>query len=155
MKMKSIAKISLLLGILATGVSTTTEKPVHAEKKPIVISENSKKLKAYYTQPSIEYKNVTGYISFIQPSIKFMNIIDGNSVNNLALIGKDKQHYHTGVHRNLNIFYVNEDKRFEGAKYSIGGITSANDKAVDLIAEARVIKADRIGEYDYDFSHLK
>ncbi|MFW2673238.1 superantigen-like protein, partial [Staphylococcus aureus] len=71
---------------------------VHAEKKPIVISENSKKLKAYYTQPSIEYKNVTGYISFIQPSIKFMNIIDGNSVNNLALIGKDKQHYHTGVH---------------------------------------------------------
>ena len=45
-----------------------------------------------------------------------MNIIDGNSVNNIALIGKDKQHYHTGVHRNLNIFYVNEDKRFEGAK---------------------------------------
>lgn len=97
MKMKNIAKISLLLGILATVVNTTTEKPVHAEKKPIVISENSKKLKAYYTQPSIEYKNVTGYISFIQPSIKFMNIIDGNSVNNLALIGKDKQHYHTGV----------------------------------------------------------
>ncbi|HGO4011318.1 TPA: superantigen-like protein SSL2 [Staphylococcus aureus] len=155
MKMKNIAKISLLLGILATGVNTTTEKPVHAEKKPIVISENSKKLKAYYTQPSIEYKNVTGYISFIQPSIKFMNIIDGNSVNNLALIGKDKQHYHTGVHRNLNIFYVNEDKRFEGAKYSIGGITSANDKAVDLIAEARVIKADHIGEYDYDFFPFK
>lgn len=123
MKMKNIAKISLLLGILATGVNTTTEKPVHAEKKPIVISENSKKLKAYYNQPSIEYKNVTGYISFIQPSIKFMNIIDGNSVNNIALIGKDKQHYYTGVHRNLNIFYVNEDKRFEGAKYSIGGIT--------------------------------
>ncbi|HCY6714478.1 TPA: superantigen-like protein SSL2 [Staphylococcus aureus] len=139
MKMKNIAKISLLLGILATGVNTTTEKPVHAEKKPIVISENSKKLKAYYTQPSI----------------KFMNIIDGNSVNNLALIGKDKQHYHTGVHRNLNIFYVNEDKRFEGAKYSIGGITSANDKAVDLIAEARVIKADHIGEYDYDFFPFK
>ncbi len=104
MKMKNIAKISLLLGILATVVNTTTEKPVHAEKKPIEISENSKKLKAYYTQPSIEYKNVTGYISFIQPSIKFMNIIDGNSVNNLALIGKDKQHYHTGVHRNLHVF---------------------------------------------------
>ncbi|MDQ7108766.1 superantigen-like protein, partial [Staphylococcus aureus] len=38
MKMKNIAKISLLLGILATVVNTTTEKPVHAEKKPIVIS---------------------------------------------------------------------------------------------------------------------
>ncbi len=77
MKMKNIAKISLLLGILATGVNTTTEKPVHAEKKPIVISENSKKLKAYYTQPSIEYK-VTGLsISFNQSKIliQFMVIL--------------------------------------------------------------------------------
>lgn len=32
MKMKNIAKISLLLGILATGVNTTTEKPVHAKR---------------------------------------------------------------------------------------------------------------------------
>ncbi|MDN8994289.1 superantigen-like protein, partial [Staphylococcus aureus] len=79
----------------ATGVNTTKEKPVHAEKKPIVISDYSNKLKAYYTQTSIEYKNVTGYISFIQPIIKFMNIIDCNSVNNIDLIGKDKQHYHT------------------------------------------------------------
>ena len=31
----------------------------------------------------------------------------------------------------------------------------ASDKAVDQIAEARVIKADHTGEYDYDFSHLK
>lgn len=42
MKFKAIAKASLALGMLATGVNTTTEKPVHAEKKPIVISENSK-----------------------------------------------------------------------------------------------------------------
>lgn len=84
---------------------------------------------------------MTGYISFIQPSIKFMNIIDGNSVNNLAFnCTKISNIIIRIVHRNLNIFYVNEDKRFEGAKYSIGGITSANDKAVDLIAEARVIK---------------
>ncbi|HDG8500788.1 TPA: superantigen-like protein SSL2 [Staphylococcus aureus] len=155
MKMKSIAKVSLVLGILATGVNTVTEQPVHAEKKPIVISENSKKLKSYYTQPSIEYKNVTGYISSIQPRTKFMNIIQGNTVNNLALVGKDKQHYHTGVHRNLDIFYVNEDKRFEGAKYSIGGITKASDKVVDHIAEGRVIKEDHTGEYDYSFFPLK
>ncbi|HEI7352012.1 TPA: superantigen-like protein SSL2 [Staphylococcus aureus] len=155
MKMKSIAKISLVLGILATGVNTVTEQPVHAEKKPIVISENSKKLKSYYTQPSVEYKNVTGYISFIQPSIKFMNFIDGNTVNNLALIGKDKQHYQTGVHRNLDIFYVNEDKRFEGGKYSVGGITKASDKVVDQIVEARVIKEDHTGEYDYDIFPFK
>lgn len=155
MKMKSIAKVSLVLGILATGVNTTTEQPVHAEKKPIVISENSKKLKSYYTQPSTEYKNTTGYISSIQPDIKFMNIIQNNTVNNLALVGKDKQHYHAGVHRNLNIFYVAEDKNFNGGKYSIGGITKASDKAVDQIAEARVIKEDHTGEYDYDFFPFK
>lgn len=34
MKFKAIAKASLALGMLATGVNTTTEKPVHAEKKP-------------------------------------------------------------------------------------------------------------------------
>ena len=84
-----------------------------------------------------------------------MNMIEGNTVNNLALVGKDKEHYHTGVHRNLDIFYVNEDKRFEGAKYSIGGITKASDKVVDQVAEARVIKEDHTGEYAYDFSHLK
>ncbi|HDJ2888278.1 TPA: superantigen-like protein SSL2 [Staphylococcus aureus] len=155
MKMKSIAKVSLVLGILATGVNTTTETAVHAEKKPIKISQNSKNLKSYYTKPTVEYKNVTGYIGSIQPSIKFMNIIDGNTVNNLALVGKDKQRYYEGVHRNLNIFFVTEDKRFNGAKYSIGGITNANDKVVDQIAEARVIKEDHIGEYDYDFFPFK
>ncbi|BDV04386.1 TPA: superantigen-like protein SSL2 [Staphylococcus aureus] len=157
MKMKSIAKVSLVLGILATGVNTVTEQPVHAENKHVQVSQNSKNLKAYYTQPSVEYKNVTGYISSIQPKAgtKFMNIIEGNAVNNLALVGKDKQHYHTGVHRNLDIFYVNEDKRFEGSKYSIGGITESSDKVVDQIAEARVIKEDHTGEYDYDFFPFK
>lgn len=33
MKMKNIAKISLLLGILATGVNTTTEKPSSCRKE--------------------------------------------------------------------------------------------------------------------------
>ncbi|HBC4680653.1 TPA: superantigen-like protein SSL2 [Staphylococcus aureus] len=157
MKMKSIAKVSLVLGILATGVNTVTEQLVHAENKHVQVSQNSKNLKAYYTQPSVEYKNVTGYISSIQPKpgTKFLNMIEGNTVNNLALVGKDKEHYHTGVHRNLDIFYVNEDKRFEGAKYSIGGITKASDKVVDQVAEARVIKEDHTGEYDYDFFPFK
>ncbi|MFB2395801.1 hypothetical protein ACEZA7_12930 [Staphylococcus aureus] len=108
MKMKSIAKVSLVLGILATGVNTVTEQPVHAENKHVQVSQNSKNLKAYYTQPSVEYKNVTGYISSIQPKpgTKFMNMIEGNTVNNLALVGKDKEHYHTGVHRNLIYFML-------------------------------------------------
>ena len=45
MKMKSIAKVSLVLGILATGVNTVTEQPVHAENKHVQVSQNSKNLK--------------------------------------------------------------------------------------------------------------
>ncbi|XMP38460.1 superantigen-like protein [Staphylococcus aureus] len=157
MKMKSIAKVSLVLGILATGVNTVTEQPVHAENKHVQVSQNSKNLKAYYTQPSVEYKNVTGYISSIQPKpgTKFMNMIEGNTVNNLALVGKDKEHYHTGVHRNLDIFYVNEDKRFEGAKYSIGGITKANRKKVDYKAGISITKEDKNGTISHDVSEYK
>ncbi|HDG4229555.1 TPA: superantigen-like protein [Staphylococcus aureus] len=157
MKMKSIAKVSLVLGILATGVNTVTEQPVHAENKHVQVSQNSKNLKAYYTQPSVEYKNVTGYISSIQPKpgTKFLNMIEGNTVNNLALVGKDKEHYHTGVHRNLDIFYVNEDKRFEGAKYSIGGITKANRKKVDYNARIKITKEDKKGTISHDVSEYK
>ncbi|MCS5350197.1 superantigen-like protein [Staphylococcus aureus] len=151
MKMKSIAKVSLVLGILATGVNTVTEQPAHAENKPIVISENSKKLKSYYNQPSVEYKNVTGYVSTIQTDIKFMNIIQDNSIYNLALVGKSKQYYNQGVFRNLDIFYVNEDKKYGFATYSIGGITKSNNKSIDHNVEARVIKEDDSGEYAYDF----
>ena len=39
MKMKSIAKVSLVLGILATGVNTVTEQPVHAENKHVQVSQ--------------------------------------------------------------------------------------------------------------------
>ena len=46
-------------------------------------------------------------------------------------------------------------KRFEGAKYSIGGITKASDKVVDQVAEARVIKRITLVNNTYDFSHLK
>lgn len=99
---------------------------------------------------------MTGYISSIQPKAgtKFMNIIEGNTVNNLALVGKDKQHYHTGVHRNLDIFMLMRirDLKVQSTYY---GITEASDKAVDQIAEARVIKEDHTGEYDYDFFPFK
>ncbi|MCG9837500.1 superantigen-like protein, partial [Staphylococcus argenteus] len=81
------------LSILATGVQTTIAQPANA----VEISQNSKKLKSYYTQASVEYKNTTGYISSIQPNIKFMNVIQDNTVNNIALVGKDNQHYHAGV----------------------------------------------------------
>ncbi|HHJ5228368.1 TPA: superantigen-like protein [Staphylococcus aureus] len=157
MKMKSIAKVSLVLGILATGVNTVTEQPVYAENKHVQVSQNSKNLKAYYTQPSVEYKNVTGYISSIQPKpgTKFMNMIEGNTVNNLALVGKDDKKYGEGVHRHVDVFIVLEQNKYGVDKYSVGGITKANRKKVDYKAGISITKEDKNGTISHDVSEYK
>ncbi|HGN7195062.1 TPA: superantigen-like protein [Staphylococcus aureus] len=157
MKMKSIAKVSLVLGILATGVNTVTEQPVHAENKHVQVSQNSKNLKAYYTQPSVEYKNVTGYISSIQPKpgTKFMNMIEGNTVNNLALVGKDDMKYKDGPYDNIDVFIVLEDNKYQLKKYSVGGITKTNSKKVDHKAELSITKKDEEGKISRDVSEYK
>ncbi|HAR5340682.1 TPA: superantigen-like protein [Staphylococcus aureus] len=157
MKMKSIAKVSLVLGILATGVNTVTEQPVHAENKHVQVSQNSKNLKAYYTQPSVEYKNVTGYISSIQPKpgTKFLNMIEGNTVNNLALVGKDDKKYGEGVHRHVDVFIVLEQNKYGVDKYSVGGITKANRKKVDYKTGISITKEDKKGTISHDVSEYK
>ncbi len=64
MKLKNIAKASLALGILTTGMITTTAQPVKAKSMDsslTAISNDTKKLKDYYTGDSFDYKNLKGY----------------------------------------------------------------------------------------------
>ncbi len=59
MKLKNIAKASLALGILTTGMITTTAQPVKAESMDsslTAISNDTQKLKDYYTGTSFDYK---------------------------------------------------------------------------------------------------
>lgn len=78
MKMRTIAKISLALGLLTTGVITTTTQAANAttpsstkvetpqspttKQVPTEINPKFKDLRAYYTKPSLEFKNEIGII---------------------------------------------------------------------------------------------
>ncbi|MBR9613392.1 superantigen-like protein, partial [Staphylococcus aureus] len=59
MKFKAIAKASLALGMLATGVITSNTQSVQAKTE--VKQQSEADLKLYYSGPSFEYKKVTGY----------------------------------------------------------------------------------------------
>lgn len=61
MKLKNIAKASLALGILTTGMIATTAQPVKANSTISVISNDTKELSEYYKGPFFEYKNQSGY----------------------------------------------------------------------------------------------
>ncbi|MBR9535056.1 superantigen-like protein, partial [Staphylococcus aureus] len=59
MKLKNIAKASLALGILTTGMITTTAQPVKASEQSrlSVTSNDTQELKKYYNRPFFEYTN--------------------------------------------------------------------------------------------------
>ncbi|MDQ7229661.1 hypothetical protein RCH97_11860, partial [Staphylococcus aureus] len=57
MKLKTIAKATLTLGLLATGVITTESQTVKAAESTQG-QHNYKSLKYYYSKPSIEYFKV-------------------------------------------------------------------------------------------------
>ncbi|MBR9577954.1 superantigen-like protein, partial [Staphylococcus aureus] len=64
MKLKNIAKASLALGILTTGMITTTAQPVKASEQSrlSVTSKDTQELKSeYYSGPFFEYTNQSGY----------------------------------------------------------------------------------------------
>ncbi|MBR8997609.1 superantigen-like protein, partial [Staphylococcus aureus] len=63
MKLKNIAKASLALGILTTGMITTTAQPVKASEQSrlSVTSNDTQELNEYYNRPFFEYTNQSGY----------------------------------------------------------------------------------------------
>ncbi|HCW8999077.1 TPA: superantigen-like protein, partial [Staphylococcus aureus] len=108
MKITTIAKTSLALGLLTTGVITTTTQEANAttpsstkvetpqqtpnattpsstkvetpqspttKQVPTEINPKFKDLRAYYTKPSLEFKNEIGIILKKWKTIRFMNIV--------------------------------------------------------------------------------
>ena len=72
MKFKAIAKASLALGMLATGVITSNVQSVQAKAE--VKQQSEADLKLYYSGPSFEYKKVTGY-GFVEGKDRFIDFI--------------------------------------------------------------------------------
>ncbi|MCB8075631.1 superantigen-like protein SSL4 [Staphylococcus aureus] len=205
MKITTIAKTSLALGLLTTGVITTTTQAANAttpsstkveapqqaanattpsstkvetpqqtpnapttpstkvetpqspttKQVPTEINPKFKDLRAYYTKPSLEFKNEIGIILKKWTTIRFMNVVPDYFIYKIALVGKDDKKYSEGVHRNVDVFVVLEENNYNLEKYSVGGITKSNSKKVNHKAGVRITKEDNKGTISHDVSEFK
>ncbi|HFV7501736.1 TPA: superantigen-like protein SSL1 [Staphylococcus aureus] len=123
MKFKAIAKASLALGMLATGVITSNIQSVQAKTE--VKQQSEADLKLYYNGPSFEYKKVTGY-GFIEGKDRFIDFIYNGQYNKISLVGSDKDKYNEEVNPDIDVFVVREENGRQADNHSIGGVTKTN-----------------------------
>ncbi|HCV6264352.1 TPA: superantigen-like protein SSL3 [Staphylococcus aureus] len=151
---------------LTTPPSTNTPQPMQSTKSdtpqspttkqvPTEINPKFKDLRAYYTKPSLEFKNEIGIILKKWTTIRFMNVVPDYFIYKIALVGKDDKKYGEGVHRNVDVFVVLEENNYNLEKYSVGGITKSNSKKVDHKAGVRITKEDNKGTISHDVSEFK
>ncbi|HDG2508804.1 TPA: superantigen-like protein SSL4 [Staphylococcus aureus] len=151
---------------VTTPPSTNTPQPMQSTKSdtpqspttkqvPTEINPKFKDLRAYYTKPSLEFKNEIGIILKKWTTIRFMNIVPDYFIYKIALVGKDDKKYGEGVHRNVDVFVVLEENNYNLEKYSVGGITKSNSKKVDHKAGVRITKEDNKGIIPHDVSEFK
>ncbi|HHQ7202627.1 TPA: superantigen-like protein SSL4 [Staphylococcus aureus] len=132
----------------------TLQSPT-TKQVPTEINPKFKDLRAYYTKPSLEFKNEIGIILKKWTTIRFMNIVPDYFIYKIALVGKDDKKYGEGVHRNVDVFVVLEENNYNLEKYSVGGITKSNSKKVDHKAGVRITKEDNKGIISHDVSEFK
>ncbi|WJD21159.1 superantigen-like protein SSL9 [Staphylococcus aureus] len=130
MKLTAIAKATLALGILTTGVMTVESQTVNAKVK---LDETQRKyyinmLKDYYSQESYESTN----ISVKSEDYYGSNVLNFNQRNKnfkVFLIGDDRNKYKELTH-GRDVFAVPELIDTKGGIYSVGGITKKNVRSV-------------------------
>ncbi|HCZ1672254.1 TPA: superantigen-like protein SSL9 [Staphylococcus aureus] len=130
MKLTAIAKATLALGILTTGVMTAESQTVNAKVK---LDETQRKyyinmLKDYYSQESYESTN----ISVKSEDYYGSNVLNFNQRNKnfkAFLIGDDRNKYKELTH-GRDVFAVPELIDTKGGIYSVGGITKKNVRSV-------------------------
>ncbi|GBU93205.1 superantigen-like protein [Staphylococcus aureus] len=133
MKLKNIAKASLALGILTTGMITTTAQPVKASTLE-VRSQATQDLSEYYNRPFFEYTNQSGYkeegkVTFT-PNYQLIDV---------TLTGNEKQNFGEDI-SNVDIFVVRENSDRSGNTASIGGITKTNgSNYIDKVKDVNLI----------------
>ncbi|HEK6167164.1 TPA: superantigen-like protein SSL4 [Staphylococcus aureus] len=151
---------------VTTPPSTNTPQPMQSTKSdtpqspttkqvPTEINPKFKDLRAYYTKPSLEFKNEIGIILKKWTTIRFMNVVPDYFIYKIALVGKDDKKYGEGVHRNVDVFVVLEENNYNLEKYSVGDITKSNSKKVDHKAGVRITKEDNKGTISHDVSEFK
>ncbi|HBC4743413.1 TPA: superantigen-like protein SSL9 [Staphylococcus aureus] len=130
MKLTVLAKATLALGILTTGVMTAESQTVHAKVK---LDETQRQyyinmLKDYYSQESYESTN----ISVKSEDYYGSNVLNFNQRNKnfkVFLIGDDRNKYKELMH-GRDVFAVPELIDTKGGIYTVGGITKKNVRSV-------------------------
>ncbi|PZJ51845.1 superantigen-like protein SSL1 [Staphylococcus aureus] len=123
MKFKAIAKASLALGMLATGVITSNIQSVQAKTE--VKQQSESELKHYYNKPVLERKNVTGY-KYTEKGKDYIDVIVDNQYSQISLVGSDKDKFKDGDNSNIDVFIIREGDSRQATNYSIGGVTKSN-----------------------------
>ncbi|MCS4626069.1 superantigen-like protein SSL9 [Staphylococcus aureus] len=130
MKLTVLAKATLALGILTTGVMTAESQTVHAKVK---LDETQRQyyinmLKDYYSQESYESTN----ISVKSEDYYGSNVLNFNQRNKnfkVFLIGDDRNKYKELMY-GRDVFAVPELIDTKGGIYTVGGITKKNVRSV-------------------------
>ncbi|EMO6544635.1 superantigen-like protein SSL1 [Staphylococcus aureus] len=123
MKFKAIAKASLALGMLATGVITSNIQSVQAKTE--VKQQSESELKHYYNKPVLERENVTGY-KYTEKGKDYIDVIVDNQYSQISLVGSDKDKFKDGDNSNIDVFILREGDSRQATNYSIGGVTKSN-----------------------------
>lgn len=123
MKFKAIAKASLALGMLATGVITSNTQTVQAKTE--VKQQSEADLKLYYSGPSFEYKKVTGF-KYTEDGKHYLEVTVGQQHSRITLLESDKNKFKEGENSNIDVFVVREGDTRQATNYSIGGVTKTN-----------------------------
>ncbi|HCY1142867.1 TPA: superantigen-like protein SSL1 [Staphylococcus aureus] len=125
MKFKAIAKASLALGMLATGLITSNVQSVQAKTE--VKQQSESELKHYYNKPVLERKNVTGY-KYTEKGKDYIDVIVDNQYSQISLVGSDKDKFKDGDNSNIDVFILREGDSRQATNYSIGGVTKTNSQ---------------------------
>ncbi|HIH8085462.1 TPA: superantigen-like protein SSL7 [Staphylococcus aureus] len=128
MKLKTLAKATLALGSLTTGVITSEGQAVQAAEKQERVQHlhDIRDLHRYYSSESFEYSNVSGKVeNYNGSNVVRFNPKDQN--HQLFLLGKDKEQYKEGL-QGQNVFVVQELIDPNGRLSTVGGVTKKNNK---------------------------
>ncbi|HCY3098930.1 TPA: superantigen-like protein SSL5 [Staphylococcus aureus] len=148
MKMTAIAKASLALSILATGVITSTAQTVDAsehESKYENVTKDIFDLRDYYSGASKELKNVTGY-RYSKGGKHYLIFDKNRKFTRIQIFGKDIERIKARKNPGLDIFVVKEAENRNGTVYSYGGVTKKNKGAYyDYLSAPRFVIKKEVG----------
>ncbi|NJI01595.1 superantigen-like protein [Staphylococcus agnetis] len=122
MKLSTVAKTSLALGILTAGIVTTKAQSVDAAEEQVAQNKiSTEELKSYYSKIPFELRNVKG-----DREGNIIKIIDRGQVTNVKLVDKDKDNLKLNNISNIDVFVVKENNSKFSETETIGGISESS-----------------------------